>query len=687
MRVLAKLLRLFCAVLLCSQCGVHGAAAGALSLNGQWSYADSKDQDSDFRQNYNASYSGRTDLTDNITMDGSLRYSKRIEEDYDSDIISPALTLNNFNDIYSFSLYGNYSYRTDSKNDDRENWFWSSRLGSSWINRSLPTMSMSYGQRGAKIDSETTSRIDFADGRVGWAYWNWMSLYYSFDWNRDNAIEKNDIESENLTQRAGLRAAQSLFSKRLRLGLTLNYLHNKNSFSGRTGEGGFALLPAIVSQASYEETTDPLTGALTNDASFLLTDEDPPVILEIKPANEPMNLGVNSDFQQVDVIYLTAQNEIDEFASNFSWDLYSSDNGIDWVLEEASLPFVYDDLEQRFEFEVDSLDERWLKLVADTGSLLPTQVTEIVAMELFRKIFGEEGGSGIDDDIIRETYQSRFNLAYQLMQNLRFNYNFSYDRQENSAADDRERIDNNGALTWSPGRYFAARINASENRDMPDERPEKKYRRYGLSLSSSPLDTLDVSLGATRNENYEDSDLYERYNNYSFNATAQLYDDLDSSLDLNYTDAREGFRTDTFSERLQLTARLRPSLIFTLDQRFSRDLDDNTDAHRNDATLNWRLSEIMYVNNTLIVDWGDESDTSTAYRVELGIAPNRKNRVTLSYNLLHQDDTDHFFTGIWSWLINPVFNFNLSGNYGITEEEDDQWSFQARLNYHYTKPD
>lgn len=673
-------------VLLAGHWSVQTVSAGNLNLNGQWIYSDSSQPDSDdFRQNYNVSYSGKTSLTDTIFLNGNLRYSKNIREDYDSDFISPALTLTNTNDIYRFSLYGNYTYRTDSNDKDSEGWNWAGNLGSSWTNRLIPSLAMSFGQKGSRVNGETASRSDFATGRTGWAYWDWLGLYYSIDWSRNNAVQANDLASEDLTQRVGLDASERFFANRLLLGLNLNYSHNRVSYDGQTGDGGFALLPAIVNQALYEKTTDPATGTLTQDASFLVSDEEPSQTLTINPADDPLNLGINVDFQQTDVIYLTIQNDIEAFADNFSWDLYSSDNGEDWILEQASVPFVYDPDEQRFEFEFSSLKERWIKIVANTSSLLPLQLTEVVAIEAFRKIFGDGDGSTISEDITREVYQARFNLGYRLMQNMRFSYNFSYDRQEYSQENEnRERITNNASLGWSPSRYFSARLNASESREIPEESPELTYRRYGLSMGSSPLDTLEFSLGGSLYENYEDDELDDRYAIYSLNTTAQLYPDLLASLDLTYTDILDGDRNDAFGERLLLTARLRPTLIFTLDQRFDRNLDSGTDSHENIVTLNWRISEILYVNNSLTLTWSDDTDTAAAYRLVMGVAPNHKNRITLSYVYLHEEEDSNLFSGSWSWLINPVFSFTLSGNYQISEEAEDQWRFQGNLRYFYS---
>jgi hypothetical protein len=93
---------------------------------------------------------------------------------------------------------------------------------------------------------------------------------------------------------------------------------------------------------------------LSNDASFLLTDNDqPPTTLDIDPTNDPMNLGIQVNFTTIDTIHLKTLDDISSYADSFEWDLYSSDNGVDWELERLRVEFMYDAVEQRFEFQTD----------------------------------------------------------------------------------------------------------------------------------------------------------------------------------------------------------------------------------------------------------------------------------------------------------------------------------------------
>jgi hypothetical protein len=666
------------------------AAAGSFNLNGQWQYNDSNSGEGDLRQNYNAAYSGDAELTDLIGISGNLRYSKNIAEDSSRDYLSPGFTLDNKNDIYNFSIFGNYAFQKssndDSDDEQSETWNWTSTLSSSWQNPLYPKVTVSYGQRGSSRNSDKGATEDSASGRTAWNYLEWLNIFYSIDWFRKSAPGIDAVVQDDVTQRAGLEAGQFFFDSRLRLNLNLNYRNTKNTLSGQPGEGGFILLPLLVTDALYEETNEPLTGDLTNDASFLLTDEIPPLTLVINPLNDPMNIGFRVDFQRVDLIYLTALNDIDEFAASFSWDLYSSNNGFDWTLEQASLPFDYDVSEQRFEFEVDSLASqqiRWLKLVADTSSLSPLQNTEIVALEVFRKIFNETGGPTITEEISRDNYQAVFDLSYQLKENMRFNYGFSYNEQESSLDQGNRTLISLAGLSWTPGRYFSGRINASDTRETIQGGLDTNNRTYGLSLGSAPLDTLDFSLGAAVTERYVESALLQHFAAYSFVTTARLYTDLNGSLDFGYTQGLLTSADDSFSETLRLTARLQPTLVLYLDQRFSRDIEANRDSHKTNANLNWGISDILNLNNNLSFSWGDDAETKIANNLGLTIAANKKNRLNFNYGFVDAGAVNHIYSASWNWLINPLAKFLLSANYLISEIGEDAWGVQARLSYFY----
>jgi hypothetical protein len=169
----------------------------------------------------------------------------------------------------------------------------------------------------------------------------------------------------------------------------------------------------------------------------------------------------------------------------------------------------------------------------------------------------------------------------------------------------------------------------------------------------------------------------------SFVTTARLYTDLNGSLDLGYSQGLLTSADDSFSETLRLTARLQPTLVLYLDQRFSRDIEANRDSHKTNANLNWGISDILNLNNNLSFSWGDDAETIIANNLGLTIAANKKNRLNFNYGFVDAGAVNHIYSASWNWLINPLAKFLLSANYLISEIGEDAWGVQARLSYFY----
>jgi hypothetical protein len=658
---------------------------GTLNLNGNWRYSRNDNDDSNFSQSYSANYAGTADLTDLLKLRGNLRYTTNINDDNETtDFISPSLSLLNNNEFYSFSINGNYNYYRNSESINRESWNWASQLVPNLLDP-LPFVRLFYGQSGQSDDEDRQDDFSqFGGVNSDWNYFDWLGLSYSLNWNKRE--EKNtDIENESLGHYAKLNTGKIFLQGRLALGFSQSYQKTYQDFSAPVTGDGFALAPVIVSQAAYEEIDDPLTGGLTNDASFLLTDaDDPPTTLDIDPANDPMNLGVRVDFQQVDAVYLATLEDDSSFASSITWDMYTSNNGIDWQLAAENVLFVYNDIENRFEFEFASQTVRYLKLVADTSSLLPDQITRIESIEAFEKVFGE--GDKITRDSDNSFAQTSFSANYRPQPGLSLSYNFGYDKTDNSSGIESERISNSGSMSWSPSKYFSTRLNASQSNNELTDNPDTKSRSYSASITSVPLATLSFSFGAKRSESYEDDDLENARNTYSSYTTAQLYDDLSASLALNYSTNEKGAGSDNFSSTLSISARLRPTLLLTFNDTYSDDLDSGGQSTNSlSATLNWRASEFMNLNNTVSAAWQDGTNTTRGLSSNLSLTPNTRNRLNLGYNWLWTEEFEtHSFTGFWNLLLNKRFNLRTGGTYFIADDQDDDsWAISGTLTYQY----
>jgi hypothetical protein len=671
-------------ILLCCISAAHSASAGNLTLNARWNYSRSDVEDSDdFRQIYQANYTGRASITDLIHTRGGLRYTMDISDSgARKEFLTPSFTLLNTNDIYAFSLNGLYNIARNSEGVDRDNWNWNSALASNWLDTVWPYLRVYFGQVGQKTDNDLVNTLRTNSGATAdWAYLQWLRLTYNFSWSES----ENKISDAQITQTSHygkLSLTKSLYANRLNFSFDQTYQETDQESSVPVGDDGFALVPVTISQALYEETDDPLVGPLTNDAFFLLTDSDqPPETLAIDPLNDPMNIGLKLDFRMVDLVYLSTLEDISSYANDFSWDVYSSSNGVDWELIEADTAFVYDDFEQRFEFTaMQELSHRYLKFVAGTGLLLPNQVTEIESVEAFRKVAGDDV---VTEESSSKNYRTLFNVGYNMLAHLRLFYNFSFDRAEDNNENTNDQINNSGGLNWNPHQYFSARISVNDFRTRQTQRPEEISRNYTLSLGSQPLDTLNLNFTFRRAEQYVDDDRIRTSHRYSIYSSAQLYEDLLATLILDYTTIEEGDGDDSWGADLRLTAQLTPTLLFEMRPAYRKNIDQDKENYGSDFVMNWRISEFMFLNGSARI-WWFENETQKNLDLTYGIAPNSRNRFTFNYSYFDSDDTTgQSLRSAWNWIINRAFSFSLNHLYNINDEADNTWSINAQLKYQF----
>ena len=654
------------------------ATAGDLHVTGSWKYSDSDAGAATDSQNYSASYSGRTDVTDLIKVGGSLRYTKSIRDTLDTDFISPSLFLRNANDIYSLSLTGTYNYTTQNQGLENESWNWNSRLNSAWENRLWPTLSVYYGQNGSSSGDIKQGSSDRAGFDTRWTYWQWLTLAYDLAWQESSGATAS--KNESLRQNARLNASKSFWDNRARFNFGQSYAVNESDITSFVTSGGFALRDLleddnVLIEVFYEESNTPLTNPdplLLDTASFLLNDrtlpEPPPTTLTIDPINPDMNLILFIDFHDAEVLHLYTTVDIDSFDENIVWQLYEGSNGMnDWTLVSSPVP-VYDPVEQRFEFDFGApVNNRYIKLVADPGALLPAQVADLNEIEVFRKVFGT--GSTVTTTSEDKHWRSNLGMAFKLSDTVSLSYNASYSKQEERNFNERESIGNNGSVTWSPTQYFQARINASDNRQKINDGEDFISRNYGLSVSSQPLPTLGLSSGFSRNESYTGSTLDRAVNFYSIHANAKLYRDLQASLDMSFTNPQEGGGSDSWSSTLYVTSRLTPALLLYWTSSYNRDLDTSAYDFGNAFRLNWRTSEFMYLNASLQSDYRSGADLQTRLTLGMGFTPNRKHRINLGYLIDDYDgDINQTVSTNWSWVITQVFNFRMAWNYRLADE-------------------
>lgn len=661
--------------------GASPASARNLHMGANWQYSESDSGATSKSQNYNASYSGGTSLTDLIDVNGSIRYNKIITDTTESDTVGPSFSLMNSNDIYRLSFSSSYNYTKNNTGPESEGWNWGSRLNSAWSNNLWPKLSFNYDQSGSSrggIQSETT---DNAGLNANWAYLNWLRLRYNASWRKAG-------NGESLIQSGTLNGNKSFWDNRLNLNYSQFYEVAERDRISRITSGGGDLFDVTVSQVVWEYDDTPANNSapsLLPDVTNDLLVPTNPATLAIDPDNvpKPMNLILKIDSRDVEVVHLYTTNNIIGFVDSIDWELYESDtiSGTSFIpVTSGSLALSdYDQVDQRMEIDFgEVVNSEFIKLVLilpGTLAIPPGTITDLDTMEVFIR---DSGSNKTTSEA--ENWRSNFGLGFRMSETLQFSYNLSYGLREETDTKEREYLMNNAGVAWTPNPYFATRLNASDSRVMLENEEEQIYRSYSLSVSSVPLKTLSLSGGFTRNESHSGSTLERADHSYSFHARAQLYRDLSASFNLSYTNPQKGGGDDSLSSSLYMTARLTPVFLLVWNSSYGQNIDTGTYSLGNTFRLSWRASEALSFNGALDTSYGSDQDLVTGLSLNVGVTPNRKHRLTFGYRIDDKQDLEQAINATWSWVITRVFYFNFSGNYRLADENS--WfvsgSFAAR---------
>jgi hypothetical protein len=258
-------------------------------------------------------------------------------------------------------------------------------------------------------------------------------------------------------------------------------------------------------------------------------------------------------------------------------------------------------------------------------------------------------------------------------------YNVTYTQREENNRNERKNLSNNASLSWSPSNYFRTRFSVTDSRQDIEDKEESISRSYNLSVSSQPLEALLVNSGISRSEHYIDSTLTRATNTYTIQTAAELYRDLQANFRLSYNNPQEGGGSDSIWSNLSMTARLTPTFLLYWTTSYNQNLDTNTYFADSRFTVNWRISQVMYMNVVQETRFGSDEDTKAGFGVNMGVSPNWKNRITLGYTIddFFIEETRQVVSGKWFWIISRVFNSTVTGLYQFAEE--DSWSIHLTL--------
>ncbi len=681
-----------CLVLIC--CIVFGCSAGwaeVVSLDASWQGSeigrDSEEENlSSFNQRYHLQWNPQ--VTRTIFLDTNMDYSRNWTTGAGTrEIISPTLDLQVRNDLFVAEFNGIITETNNSYTRDQSSNSWEATLGSNWDYPYWPNVSAVIG------NNRITDSEDITDDERSWSEFvvDWeaddLQAYYSYYiQDRDDYAERSSRKER--THFGRIDYTRSFLEYRGQLTFSQQVTSSRTDFHAAVGLDGSVNVGVNLSRGLSGVDNTPERGPLPSNP--VLIDGNRERIAYRVGLHEVANLGIKTDFQIVDTLYLyTGLLDpilLDE-TSAIRWDLYASSDGIEWTLEKVQPATVYNRDENRYEVALGGVQHIYLKLVV-TGwpPVLKVPITEIAA---FRAQSGS-GGRVLEDQRYTK-YVTDLNLRFDPSQNTRFTYSMVWDDSAYDPGNNRERLFQTGSFRWLYNRYFIPTVTINDTATTNSDLMDTLQRSYALSIQSTPLQTLESTLSITRNENYEDDELINTNHTVNLLNSATLYPNLDTTLDLNvvFNDNRQ---LDTSNEamgiRWTLTGRLRSTLIAdfiteygtnTLD--FTELITDEDAGGRTTLNINWRPSDLVSVLVNASQGYGAKWINYQSFILDarFSVVRTDKTQVILGYraNATH-DETVQSLSYNWSWNISSYLTLQSIASYMLTED-DTLWGINAQL--------
>ncbi len=670
--------------------------AEEITLDASWQFSSTHPGDTEaingFNQRYGLQWNPR--VTRAILLDTNFNFSKNVTTgNIIRQTLSPTGSLQVQNDLFFAEVSGLINQTKNSQSHDQLDRSWETILSSNWDYDFWPTLSASFGQNWLN-DNEvvhiTNTSQQWYEFIAQWESDTIESYYSYYTQLREDFVE--NISYDERKHFGRIDYGDSFFSDSLSVNFSGQLTNSITDINGsaETTDGDISIRIA-VSQALAGVDPLPTSGGLPG-APALINGDKNSVAFAIN-LHEVANLGVKADMQAVDTIYVYT-GQIDPVLINetgsLRWDLYSSDDGVNWGLERSNPATSYNQDKFRFQIAVGSLERIYLKLVVTAWpASLSIPVTEVEA-------YGSRGASGNAGSEFTESQEYTrtlldTNFRYTPTTNTSLNYSIVWDDSDSYSGNDRRRLFQTGSVNWRYSQYFYPSVTVNYTSTTNSSIADTSQRSYALNVQSIFLPTLDTSFGITRNENFTDDILLTTSDSIHVNMNAALYPDLDTTLELNIN-FNQNEELDLSSESLGLrwtfTARLRPTLLVdfiaehgTSGVGFSEFVDSQEAGGRATLNMNWRPSDLVSIMANASKGYGEAWSNYESFLLnsDFSVLRTPKTTVIVGYHInSKEDDFSQGFNANWNWNLSEFFTMQSIASYSINENTN-SWFINARL--------
>ncbi len=670
----------------------NSSSAEVISLDGSWRYSaiypSETESSSGFNQRYGLQWNPQ--VTRAISFDTSLNYSKNTTTgNIVRTTLSPAGSAQIENDLFFAQVSGLSNQTTDTQRPDQIDRSWEAVLASNWDYEYWPDISITTGQQWLN-DNEPNPLTDtsqqWSEFILQWES-DTVETYYSYYTQiRDDQVEGTNYDEQKHFARVDYN--DTFFEDNLQLSTSGQITQSTTDLTASSGSGSSVRIRVQASQGLAGINPAPTTGALPS-APALIDGNISGVALAIN-LHDITNIGLKVDAQEVDTLYVYTGSIdpllIDETGA-LGWDLYVSDDGVNWQLQQKNPSTSYDQNNFRYQVDIGTIQKIYLKLVVTAWpTALPVPVTE---MEAYSS--QSTGGSNYSDsqDFTRTLFD--INLRYNLLSSTTLNYSLVFDDSQSNTANNRKRIFQSAGVQYWYNDYFAPSFTVNDTTTTNSTTSDTGQRSYSLNIQSIFLPTLESTVGLSRYENTTDSVLQTVNHSFHVNLTAALYPNLDTTLELNTNfNSNEVLsqKSETISLRWTVTSRLRPSLLidFIAEHNstglgFSEFTDLNESGGRVTLNLNWRPSDLVSVKANASEGYGEAWDGYESFILDSNASLIRtaKTTFTIGHRISSANgDVQQGVNANWSWNLSEFLTMQSITSY-ILGQEENTWLINARL--------
>jgi len=418
---------------------------------------------------------------------------------------------------------------------------------------------------------------DLVELRTEYMAWERLRVFY-----RGSIREQeNRVDGNGVLRRAHtgeLAYADSLWRQRIQLSAEYNVNHQKQELT-TSGVGEIANPVDPLDGLSINSDT-PLN--VTLDPNPALIDEDlsssaginlgvPPPIGDERPRNIGLDLGIPAE---VNAFRLWVDQDLPlAIANTFVWEVYTSEDNLNWVLRQTVAPASFDLLEPTFEIRFSNVTARYVKVVT-----LPLQrnvpgseqFPNIIVTELqaFLRIPAADATTRSDQTTQRFTSD----LRVRLLERHNFFYEFSYSARGTQSLTDVWNLYNGLSFSeaLNPTLRLSARVGREDNAQLDEE---LSTWLYSASLRAVVVPTLQQTLvfSGRVNEFEVGSDYI---NSVFLNNTLAIYRGVKANIGLGTTAGKrpDGERIGT--QQVNARASLVPHRTLTFNLQYLLERED-----------------------------------------------------------------------------------------------------------------